>query len=66
MRTALLLILAVIATVFAVLNTGSVQVNWIVGKSSAPLIIVIVVSALAGIVITYLGERITRKRRGES
>jgi len=63
-RTAALLILAVVATLFAVLNTTSVQVNWIFGSGHAPLIIVIGVSLLAGIVLTYMAERISRKRRG--
>jgi len=64
-RTIALIVIAVLATAFAVLNTTSVEVNWIVGKSSAPLIIVIAVSILAGVLVTYLGERITRRRRGE-
>ncbi len=45
------------------LNVDEVKVNWILGSGHAPLIIVIVISVLVGIVLTYLAERITRKRR---
>jgi uncharacterized integral membrane protein len=62
-RTAALVILAVLATLFAVLNLDEVKVNWIFGTGHAPLIIVIVVSLLAGIVLSYFAERIARKRR---
>jgi lipopolysaccharide assembly protein A len=62
-RTAGMVILAVLITLFAVLNTGSVEVNWILGKSEAPLIIVIVISLLVGIVLTYLVERRSSRRR---
>ncbi len=62
-RTAGLVVLAVVITLFAVLNLESVKVNWIFGTGEAPLIIVIVVSALFGIVLTYLVDRRTSKRR---
>ena len=63
-RTLAMVILAIVATLFAVFNTGSVEVNWIFGSGHAPLIIVIVISVLAGIVLTYMAERISRKRKG--
>ena len=62
-RTLGMVLLAIIATLFAVLNTGSVQVNWIFGSGHAPLIIVIVISVLAGIVLTYMAERISRRNK---
>jgi uncharacterized integral membrane protein len=62
-RTIGLLALAVLVTLFAVLNLKDVRVNWIIGSGRAPLIIVIVVSVLVGIVLTYLAERRSRKRR---
>lgn len=62
-RTGVLVLLAVLMTLFAVLNLKQVEVNWIFGKSSTPLIIVIVVSLLVGIVLTYFAERLVRKRR---
>ncbi len=62
-RTTGLVVLAVVITLFAVLNLGSVKVNWIFGTGEAPLIIVIVVSVLFGIVLTYLVDRRTSKRR---
>ncbi|HKH79030.1 MAG TPA: lipopolysaccharide assembly protein LapA domain-containing protein [Solirubrobacteraceae bacterium] len=62
-RTAGFVILAVLITLFAVLNLESVKVNWIFGTGEAPLIIVIVISVLFGIVLTYLVDRRTSKRR---
>lgn len=61
-RTGGLVVLAVLITLFAVLNTESVQVNWIVGSGSAPLILVILISVLFGIVLTYLVDRIKSRR----
>ena len=63
LRTGGMLVLVVIATLFAVLNLEKVKVDWIIGSGHAPLIIVIVISVLAGIVLTYLAERVKRKRR---
>jgi uncharacterized integral membrane protein len=62
-RTGVLVALAVLATLFAVLNLGEVKVDWIFGSSRAPLIIVIVISLLAGIVLSYLVERLAHRRR---
>ena len=63
-RTAAMVVLAVLITVFAVRNLNDVKVHWIFGSSKAPLIIVIVVSLLVGIVLTYIAERRSgRKRR---
>jgi lipopolysaccharide assembly protein A len=61
-RTAGFVLLAILITLFAVLNTKSVEVNWIFGSGKAPLIVVIVVSLLVGIVMTYLLERRSRRR----
>jgi uncharacterized integral membrane protein len=61
-RSAALVILAVLITLFAVLNLKEVRVDWIFGSGKAPLIIVIVVSLLVGIVIAYIAERLVRKR----
>jgi uncharacterized integral membrane protein len=62
-RTAAMVVLAVLATLFAVLNLDEVKVDWIFGSGRAPLIIVIVISLLAGIVLTYFADRQARKRR---
>jgi len=62
-RTLALVVLAVLATLFAVLNLDEVKVNWVFGSGRAPLIIVIVVSLLAGIVLSYFADRLARKRR---
>jgi uncharacterized integral membrane protein len=63
MRTGGMVVLAILLTLFAVLNLESVKVNWIIGSGHAPLIIVIVISVLVGIVLTYLAERLNRKKR---
>jgi uncharacterized integral membrane protein len=62
-RTASLLILAILITLFAVFNFKEVKVNYVVGSGKAPLIVVIVISVLFGIVLTYLAERLQRRRR---
>ena len=61
-RSGALVILAVLITLFAVFNIKDVKVNWIFGSGNAPLIIVIVLSLLVGIVLTYFAERRGRKR----
>ena len=62
-RIAAMVVLAVLITLFAVFNGKQVKVNWIVGSGKAPLIIVIVVSLLVGIVLTYIAERRSGRRR---
>src|SRR6476660_7359170 len=62
-RTAGLVLLAVLMTLFAVLNVKEVEVNWIFGKSETPLIIVILVSLLVGIVLTHFAEVRSRRKR---
>jgi uncharacterized integral membrane protein len=62
-RTVALVVLAILATLFAAKNGKEVRVDWIVGSGNAPLIIVIVVSLLAGIVLTLLAERLGRRRK---
>jgi uncharacterized integral membrane protein len=62
-RTAGLVVLAILITLFAVLNTEKVKVHWVIGSGKAPLIIVIVISLLVGIVLTYFADRRPRKRR---
>ena len=62
-RTTGFVVLAVLITLFAVLNLESVKVNWIFGTGEAPLIIVILISLLVGIVLTYLVNRRTNRRR---
>jgi uncharacterized integral membrane protein len=62
-RTAALVVLAVLMTLFAVLNVKDVEVNWIFGKTQTPLIIVIVVSLLVGILLTHFAELRYRRKR---
>jgi uncharacterized integral membrane protein len=62
-RTGGLVVLAVLMTLFAVLNVKEVEVNWIFGKSKTPLIIVIVVSLLVGILLTHFAELRYRRKR---
>jgi uncharacterized integral membrane protein len=62
-RTAALVVLAILVTLFAVFNLNEVKVSYVFGSTHAPLIVVIVVSVLFGIVLTYLAERLQRKKR---
>lgn len=56
--------LAVLVTLFAVLNIKEVEVNWIFGEFSTPLIVVIVVALLVGGLLTHFAELRNRRRRG--
>jgi uncharacterized integral membrane protein len=64
-RLGLWALLIVLVTVFAVLNTDEVQVNWIFGTFATPLILLIAVCLVAGFAIgagaAHLGERRRRK-----
>ena len=62
-RTGGIVALAILVTVFAFLNLSQVKVNWILGSGHAPLIVVIVISLLVGIVLTYAAERIIHKEK---
>jgi uncharacterized integral membrane protein len=62
-RIAAMVVLGILITLFAVLNGKQVKVNWIAGSGKAPLIIVIVISLLVGIVLTYFAERRSGRRR---
>jgi uncharacterized integral membrane protein len=61
-RTGALVVLAILITLFAVFNLDKVKVNWIFGSGRAPLIIVIVISLLIGILLTYAADRRPGKR----
>jgi uncharacterized integral membrane protein len=61
-RTGGMVVLAILITLFAVFNLDEVKVDWIFGSGRAPLIVVIVISLLFGIVLTYAAERIIHKR----
>jgi uncharacterized integral membrane protein len=63
-RAGALFFLAALAIVFALLNLDEVEVHWAFGSGKAPLIIVIAISLLVGIVLTYSAERLSRRRRG--
>jgi uncharacterized integral membrane protein len=62
-RTVGMVVLAILITLFAVFNVDQVKVNWVVGSGRAPLIIVIVISVLVGIVLTYAAERIVHRKK---
>jgi uncharacterized integral membrane protein len=55
---------AVLVTVFAVVNLDEVEVNWIVGTWSTPLIVVIAVAALLGAAADRLLQ-VRSKRRAK-
>ncbi len=62
-RAGALVGLAALFIAFALTNLNEVKVHWIIGSGRAPLIIVIVISLLVGIVLTYLADRLSRRRR---
>ncbi|WP_431804750.1 LapA family protein [Halobacillus andaensis] len=47
------LIIAILIAIFAVINVGAVQVNYLFGTGEAPLILVILGSVLMGGLITF-------------
>lgn len=59
----MLVVLAILITLFAVFNLDEVKVDWVFGSGRAPLIVVIVISLLCGIVLTYFADRLYRRRR---
>jgi uncharacterized integral membrane protein len=61
-RTGAIVVLVALIVAFAFENLGDVKVDWIFGSGKAPLIVVIVVSLLVGILITYVAERRSRGR----
>jgi uncharacterized integral membrane protein len=63
-RTVVLLILAVLITLFAVLNVHDVKVHLIFGSHELPLIIVIVISLLVGMLLGYAASRRGGKVKG--
>ena len=64
-RTVAILVLALAVILFAVKNLKQVQVDWIVGSGSAPLIIVILISLLVGFLIAHLAGRLSRRKRSK-
>lgn len=56
-------LLGALLTLFAVLNSQTVRVHWIVTTTGAPLIVVIAVCGLVGAAITALLGRRRRSRR---
>lgn len=62
-RLAASAILSILITLFAVFNLKEVKVSYVFGSGKAPLIIVIVISLLVGIVLTYFADRRPRKKR---
>ena len=70
-RTVAGLSIGALVAVFAVLNLDEVEVNWIVGTVSTPLIVVIGVTFLLGMVLGWIahaarGRRRRRERRAEA
>ena len=67
-RTVAGLSIGALVAVFAVLNLEEVQVNWIVGTVSTPLILVIGITFLLGAVLGWIAHaaRGRRERRADS
>ena len=59
-RQVAVLVLAGVGGVFAALNLDEVEVNWILGTWSTPLIVVIALSMVVGAALALLASR----RRG--
>jgi uncharacterized integral membrane protein len=53
-RTVAILVLAGLGVLFAVLNFDEVEVNWLLGTWSTPLILVIAISFLLGSGVGFL------------
>jgi len=51
----------VLTTLFAVFNLDKVKVDWVVGTSRAPLILVILIAVIAGALLGWIGAG--RRRR---
>ena len=62
-RLAVALVAGGLISVFALLNTDEVEVNWIIGTVETPLIIVIVLSLAVGAAFGYLLARRGAKRK---
>jgi uncharacterized integral membrane protein len=62
-RTGAIVVLAILLTLFAVFNLKDVKVSYVFGSGKAPLIVVIVISVLFGIVLTYLAERLQQRKK---
>ena len=55
----------VLLAIFVLVNTEEVKVDFVVGDTQLPLIIALLISALLGAVIGYIGPILRRHRRDE-
>jgi uncharacterized integral membrane protein len=55
-RVVIWLVVLAVLVVFAALNTDKVNVDWAFDTTDTPLWVVIAVSAVAGVVIGYVGR----------
>jgi uncharacterized integral membrane protein len=58
--------LGALGLAFALVNLGSVKVDWLAGSAHSPLILVIAVSVLIGVGIDRIALRRARKRSKSS
>lgn len=58
-RMILALLIALVVVVFALLNTQKVELNFLFGKFSLPLVLILVVSLLLGALIAVLLSTMT-------
>ena len=56
---------AVLLVLFVALNSSEVKVNFIVGSAQTPLIFALLIAAVLGAVIGYVGPLVGRHRREE-
>ncbi len=66
-RLAFALVLGALLAVFAVLNTGEVKVDWVLGSAQTPLILVVLICLVFGFAGGYAlarkGARARRRKR---
>lgn len=62
LRASLLVIVSVFATLFLLANTGSVEVNYIVGQAEAPLFLALALALLLGMLITLIAMGVSKLR----
>jgi uncharacterized integral membrane protein len=60
------LVVAVLVTLFCVLNTAEVKVNWIVTTTRTPLIVLIIVSLVIGTAFGWFAHVGRRRRKLKS
>jgi uncharacterized integral membrane protein len=64
-KLGLLAVVALLIVVFALSNTDDAQVEYLVGDTAMPLIVVIAISFVAGVIVDRLASLVARFRRDD-